>query len=241
MRPFRLKPPLGSSVNRELAARLGYVAFWPFQEGAGVRANDVIGGNTGTLTNFAMTGSTSNWVGGAFGKCPSFDGVDDYVALASQISNADTNNFSVSLWYRGTDTDQNSDFGKVLAGRNNSDIYVNLVLRSGYVEYLHYNAGWMHNIKSTTLVADGEWHHIAYVNHSDETGDLYIDGVCEVSGLSSSIGNDTYPFRIDGFMLGYLGVYTVGQLDAASIHNRDLSAAEIRWIIANPFAVVERR
>ncbi len=192
--------------------------------------------NTGTLQN----GPTWNGSdGGRFGDDGStnfssgdyltFDGVNDHVSLASAISYSDTSNFSLSMWYKGTDTAQNGEYGKVLLGRDSSDIYANFVLRSGYVEFIHYNSAWQHNLKSTTLVADGNWHHIAFTQDSSQTGYLYIDGRLEAYG-SSSNSNDSYPYRINYFMRGYNGQYTSGSIDEVRIVSETLSAEQIRNI-----------
>jgi hypothetical protein len=192
-------------------------------------------GNHGTLTNGAYVGEDDEIV---------FDGTDDYVDTPDNststgggvLSFNDIEDWTVSVWYKGTDTDQNGDWGKAICGRDNGDLYAQFILRSGYCEYLHYNGGWQHNIKSTTLVADGEWHLLTYVNHSDETGDLYIDGVNEIDGLSSTIDAATRRFVINNFMRGYNGKYTSGSLRDTRVFNRALTAAEVA-LLASEYEV----
>ncbi len=215
-------PSLESNYH-ELTGDINTVGFWHVNEASGNLTDSSGNNNTGTVTGASV-------VTGKFGNARSFNGTSsDYVTLTSQISFADTRDFTLELWYKGTDTAQNGDWGKGLLGRNNTDIYANLILRSGYVEYLHYNAAWLHNIKSNTLVADGNWHHIAYVNYgATETGTLYIDGVPEVINQSSSISNDTYPFRIDGFMIDYNSVYTSGTIDEIKVSNVARAAEAIK-------------
>ncbi|MBU2437498.1 MAG: LamG domain-containing protein, partial [Candidatus Omnitrophica bacterium] len=187
---------------------------------------DAKGTNNGTRYGTGTPFETASpKLGAASGK---FNGSNDYVGLTTQISKADTAVYSLELWYKGTDTATNGSLGKTLLGRDSNDIHANLVLRGGYIEFLHHYGGWLHNIKSTTLVADGSWHHIVYTNYSNQTGDLYIDGNKEINGQSSSIDNDSYPFRIDYLMRGYSAAHTSGLIDEVAIYNRALSATEIQ-------------
>jgi hypothetical protein len=201
----------------------GLVGYWKFDEGSGISTANSQGANTATLLN----GPT--WVSGKFGNALSFNGTNQYATLASQISAPYNTNYTVMIWYKGTDTAQNGSWGKVLMGRNSNDIHQNLILRSGYAEFLHYDSAWRHDIISPSIIADNSWHHIAYVNYSNGTGDLYIDGTKVINGVPSA-GNSLYPYRIDGFMIGYLSVYTSGAIDDARYYNRSLSATEIATI-----------
>lgn len=83
---------------------------------------------------------------------------------------------------------------------------------------------------TTTSVADGIWHHVAYVNHSNQTGDLWIDGVLEVAGASSAISGNTIQYRIANFMRGHSfpnPEYVSGNLDDVRVYNHSLTAGEV--------------
>lgn len=215
--------------------RGGLVGHWKLDETSGTTAYDSSGlGNNGTLTNgpAISTGTPSKFFST---RSVSFDGVDDYLTTPDTgASNGtgvyhfdDSENFTLSAWYKGSDTSTNSDWGKVLMGRDSADIWANLVLRNGKVEFIHYNAGWLHNLVSTTTVTDGAWHHIAYINRLDKTGSIYIDGKHEVTG-SSAFDDATRRFVISGFMKGYSGVFTSGSLDDIRVYNTALSGDAIR-------------
>ncbi|MFA7309454.1 MAG: LamG domain-containing protein, partial [Candidatus Paceibacterota bacterium] len=191
-------------------------------------------GNNGTPVSL---GTTTSPTIGKIGQALKFNGstyidtLDDAAANGTgPLHFADTDTFSLSLWYKGTDTEQNGSFGKTLLGRSSGDIYANFILRSGKVGYLHYNNAWLNNIESTTNVADGRWHHVTYVNHSNETGDLYVDGAAEITGSSSSISAAAYKFTISSFMFGYSAKYTSGTVDDVRIYNRALSVTEVQQL-----------
>lgn len=237
---FALVVALIAVLAAQRPASAVLVNHWDLDEADGLGAPqilDSVGGNNGTFVNMDDSNrSTDTPSLLSSGRSLSFAASGaERVSIASQIALADTDNYSVSLWYRGTDTTANGDWGHVLLGRRDGDIYANLILRNGFVEFLHAIPAWQHNIKSTTLVADGQWHHIAYVNHSNETGDLYIDGILEVAAASSSISENTNPFRIDHFMWGYNDVYTDGLLDEIHVYDHSLMQQEVTLLFEGAF------
>ena len=154
---------------------------------------------------------------GVDGAAVTFDGQNSWLSLADQIRFSDDEAFSISLSYQGQDNTQNGDWGTALLGRDSGDIYANLVLRGGHVEYVHYDNGWRHNIRSTTQVTDGAWHHVAIVQTTAGTMSLYVDGAAEVLGQSSGMSSER-GFRIDGLMRGYLDAFTEGMLDEVRVY-----------------------
>jgi hypothetical protein len=218
--------------EQELPADINTVALWHMNESAdnscsgGQDVCDVSGNNNHGTFNGHSAFTTTAKLGA---KATTHDGTDDYISLTSQISFTDTKDFTLEIWYKGTDTSTgSSNLGKTLLGRDTSDIYANFGLNGGYAEYLHYNGSWLHNVKSITFVADNKWHHITLVHHNNETADIYIDGKAEVINASSSISNDSYPFRIDYLMRGYSAQYTSGIIDEVRISNIARTPEEIK-------------
>ena len=225
------------TVQRKTVSETNLIGHWTFDDASGDTATDSSGNsNIGTLQGDPV------WTNGKKGGALEFDGVNDYIDTPDDgetngtgpLHFEDTDNFTLSIWYKGTDTDTNSDWGKGLIGSHSPDLWSSFVLRSGKVEYIHFNGSWQHNIQSTTNVADGEWHHIVYVNNSDQTGDLYIDGVQEVSGESSSLDDASRKFVVHTLMTSYYHpnsrVYTSGSIDDVRIYNTALSPEEIKTL-----------
>jgi len=155
-----------------------------------------------------------------------FDASDDNVTINTQIARQSTANWSISIWYKGTDGTLNGDFGKTLLGRNNGDIFANLVIRSGLFEFIHFNGAWAHNVTSLTSVIDNKFHHLLIANSANATANLYVDGVREATAQSTAISNSSFPYRIDGFMVGFNSQFTGGVIDEITIWDDFLNDSE---------------
>jgi hypothetical protein len=84
----------------------------------------------------------------------------------------------------------------------------------------------------TTLVNDGDWHHIAVVNPDDNLANtkLYVDGVLEtttVSGTQTTINTLTLNGDSRDVIIG--GNF-VGEMDDFVIHQRALREFEIKAV-----------
>ncbi len=234
-RLYKIQQPKVASGNDNT----GLFAYWAFDEGVGTRAEDMsFNDYTGIVSG------SPTWTSGRVGKTIDFDGSNDAITLPAtgdynvrgNMGYASADDFTLSIWYKGTDTAQNTDWGHGLISWNSSNFYAGLVLRSGFVEYIHYNGGWQHNIKSSTLVANSNWHHIVYVNRNN-TGSLYIDGVREISAQSSTIESGFY-FQSYNIGSSYDNVFTSGLIDEARIYSRALSAIEVNALYQGSKATV---
>jgi len=141
-----------------------------------------------------------------------FDGADD--------------NFTISLWTKGT-----SDSGAFLSIQDGNDDGWNLRYVSGKV-WLQYDA---YDVKTSSSVNDGSWHHIVAVIDKTNGGQMYVDGSADGSLLTSVIGktlslasNDLY-FGKFSFTPLYLDAF----VDEIAIFNRTLSVSEIEEIYNN--------
>jgi len=168
-----------------------------------------------------------------------FNGIDQYIKLPSQndaqspltgwgnMTGADNNDYSISIWVKTTQIVGSSSYNAApLVSRNSNDIYAVFTIYNGYVYFSHHDGSWQSNIKSTTMVSDGEWHHVVFVNHSNETGDLYIDSIKEINGLSSSITASNY-FSPDNIGYGYSNRYLNGSVSMFQAYDKALSQIEV--------------
>ncbi|MBT4597377.1 MAG: LamG domain-containing protein, partial [Candidatus Diapherotrites archaeon] len=199
--------------------------------------NDDATDSSGQGNDLTWMGSEA-YAGGLWGaNAGTFDGSTDYLDTPDDtgasskglLSFADTDNFTLSFWYKGSDS-QSSGFGAPIFGRNNGDIYATFSMDDGYVVYKHYDGGWV-TLDSSSQINDNKWHHVVFVNHPNETGDLYVDGVKEADGESTSISNSSRYFTISSMMFGTINGadahYTQGDIDEVAIWNKALTSAEV--------------
>jgi hypothetical protein len=186
---------------------------------------------SGNGKHMTMTGGAPS-IAGALKEAALFNGTSQYLANSDTTTFASTSTFSLSVWYKGTDTAQNGNYGKGLMADSGSQwTCAGFVLRSGYASYFHYVPGWL-NLTSTSFVADNNWHHLAFINNNN-TGIIYVDGKAETTGDSTittggGCGNKGY--RISGIARNYPGVNTSGAIDDARMYNIALSANQVKQI-----------
>lgn len=137
----RTQAQIQASMNRELqtASNPNLRVYYRFNQGTAGGSNagqttltDAVGGSNGSLFGFALTGATSNWVGGK----PSM------TMLPLQIGNFSANRKNRNLWlYWSTYTEQQTAFFDVERSSDNQQfIAIGRVQAAGYsTEQKHYS------------------------------------------------------------------------------------------------------
>ena len=179
----KIKERLSSSSNENL------VLYLKFDEGSGTVAYDSSGyGNNGTLYDANATNDDGDtppqWVDGKFGKALSFDGVDDYVEVPDSASlNFGAGSFTVIEWIKVNLpwTSEGYITSKAIAPG-----WYRRVEADGRLVCRFHDGSNMVDIYSDVSVADGNWHHVAFViDRSAQKGYWIVDGVkqteCDIS------------------------------------------------------------
>jgi len=189
--------------------------------------NDLVGSNTGTLTN-GVTYQSIN--GGVF----DFDGVDDYITVGG-ISAITSNLITVCTWVkRDADGWNGALFGFGTAATSTQDIYFWGGDGSRQFGYNTWNGdSWgFTGSTATGEIMDGEWHYLtAVLNRSTITSSLiYVDGVSK--SLSQVRGTTQTRTPSTNFGIGLNGwnggsQLLNGNLANTFIYNKQLTQAEI--------------
>lgn len=164
-----------------------------------------------------------------------FDGSDDYVIVndSSQVWHGE--DWTYSLWVKTTSNSEQLIELKHDAGanvNNHTGIFMNA---DGTISCTVYQTAVTSNtITQTNTINDGEWHHLAWSHENTATNGnvFYIDGVAVNSNTSSLTLSATYR-RL------YIGINRNdtdnsfnsafdGEIRQVRIHNRALTAAEVR-------------
>jgi len=218
------------------------IGHWKFDEGQGITANNAgFGGSTlnGTLTTMASPATaTSGWTNsGKFAKALNFDGTSDYVNAGSSSNLNLAGATTISAWVKSAVTTGSTyedvvarggvftnntayAFGIRLQGSNDSRVY--FYWRNGATLY--------GTEKSSTVIANQQWHHIVGVRDDLYNLSLYLDGVLLGTDVSNSVA-------VDGGQSTYIGWGTEvdsgegpfnGSIDEVKIYNGALTAAEVK-------------
>jgi len=220
----------GLVLDRAHPLARGLAAWYPFNEGAGRRANDISGnGNHGTqLLDPAWTGTGGKLTGSAL----TLNGSTQYVSVPTSASLAIVGDMTMVCWLKISAYNWHMLFVKSNAGNAGPYMaYVNQV--RGTIEFHRGNGTLDAYVESTNPGALNIWYCIA-VTMTGTAVQHYLNGATNGSGtLSTTIGDSGTVLRLgnrsDGFWLG-------GQMANWRLYNRALSAAEVAQLYAEPLA-----
>jgi hypothetical protein len=150
-------------------------------------ANPIID-NSGVTGNGSYNGTQWNQ-GGRFNTALGFDGVDDMVDLGQDLSSVIGGTGSVAFWMNttqaGNDTPWNAPgiTGSEQAGTGD-DVFWGFITASGTIGM---EAGNTTGARSTTVVNDGQWHHIVLTrDHLTGEVEIYVNGFLEDTAISET-------------------------------------------------------
>jgi len=132
--------------------------------------------------------------GGRYGGAYTFDG-NDYFELENPLPKE---NFTVEMWIK---TDQNyanpndADLGLLDAMNGDENKDFDLMIRDGKLRLSIDST----DITGSTIISDGQWHHIAVTVEKDKGTKIYVDGQLE----GQNTGKDKFGDGHDRIRLGY--------------------------------------
>ena len=154
----------------------------------------------------------------------SFNGTSDYLGITNTTLGNGNIPWTVSAWVKTTTNASTLGAGSVLSNQSGGPVYSMLGVNSGKIVYWTYqNNAWAQKLGVGTTVNDGNWHLLTWVNYSNYTMDMYVDGKLDSNVGNSTSGNQNPVDRIGGSWNGYFP----GSIDALAIYNRALSAEEV--------------
>ena len=99
-----------------------------------------------------------------------------------------------------------------------------LGVNNGKIVYWTYqNAAWVQKLGVGTSVNDNIWHFLSWVNHSNITMDMYVDGSLDSNVANSTSGNNN-PVNMIG---ASWSAYFAGSIAQLYVYTRDLTSSEI--------------
>jgi hypothetical protein len=170
-----------------------------------------------TLTNFALTGTTSNWTPAGEKYALDFDGSNDRIAAPAFGTIGSSLTFSI--WHNLTNTTA------MLFNFTPTNSIANLFWLTGT---LFLRGG---GTTATTYIgtSTGRWMHIA-AHITGTAGAIYIDGVQVSTGTVVAIGSASTGTDIGAYSDFGAGYFLNGKMDDARIYNRILTPTEIKLL-----------
>ena len=185
---------------------LKFHAEWLFNENSGTTAED-----TSPNSNHGSF-SGAQWGVGKVGSGLSFDGVDDYVAIADNPSLDITGNLTVEAWVKPLDTSNwntivsRDEYGRRLLLAPNGNVQTDF--------------GGTIQTTTTSPIKGGEWNHIVYTSNGTAST-IYVNGVAVLSGNGGadfSSSNNVFIGKTIGGYYPFDGV-----IDKVALYQRTLS------------------
>lgn len=227
----RSQATIQAEMNTELVGNEpGLLRYYNFNQGIANGDNTAITNlidassntNNGTFSNFALTGTTSNFTGATNVSALSvpathlnFDGVNDRVELPNESMYDFTTAMTVEAWMNSNVIPEQWD---PLISKGDDSWRLHLNDNGTLVFSCNVGSPSSTDATSTTVITDGNWHHVA--GTFDGTSlKLYIDGVLESQvAASGSINNSSFPVYI-GNNSDYLVRFFNGNIDDVRIWN----------------------
>lgn len=208
----------------------GLVAYWPFDEGTGKKAEDVTGnGHDGKFAG------APKWVDGKFGTALEFDGEEDHVVVADDAALAIEENITFMAWFSP---------GDVLTSRRlmvkNNSIFV--IFDFGNKDSIDFLVKPDNTFAESTTTdwKVGEWYHFAGT-FDGKTMKVYVNGKLEGEAANNvPIAPSDLELWIGGDDFGRPTDFFPGTIDEVRLYEKTLTEAEIQKVMETPQDVEAR-
>ena len=207
----------------------GLVAYYNFNQGVGNGTNtglttldDLTANNSdGTLVNFALTGTSSNW-SPATGSGKVLDFVDgDYVTGANALLPVGNSARTIECWLKSAPASSGYEVFFNYGTAVNSQRASLGISPGGKLLF----SGEFNDLEGTSSIRDGVWHHCA-ATFDGTTLRVYVDGNLENStGTTYNTTGTTFDI---GRKIGQNGEFLDGKLDELRVWNVARTQDQIR-------------
>jgi len=168
-----------------------------------------------TITCNSLTYATNNTF--------SFNGTSDNIRLTNTTLGNGNLPWTVSAWVKTTTTVNALGQGSVLSNASGGPVYSMMGVNAGKIVYWTYqNSAWAQKLGVRT-VNDNNWHLLTWVNNSNNTMAMYVDGTLDSNVADSTSGNNN-PVDIIG---ASWAAYFAGSIPSLSIYNVALTADQV--------------
>lgn len=215
------------------------IAWWKFDEGAGLIASD-----SGPIGADGLLSGNAAFTAGVSGNAVSIPGGPGSLVRMSNVLSMVGTDFSMQTWVRTTVAANSST---VIAGKHNTG-YLN-----GYLMRLNFDGSYGATNRAqfyqsnpansaaigTSSITDGTWHHLLATYTVGGQLRLYVDGNLEASTPAQPIIDNDAPFMVGGAnTAGNATNYFSGDVDEVQIYNYALNADQVAFLASHPGAAI---
>lgn len=219
----RTSTQIMASYRGELCgSETGLVAYYDFNQGipggnnSGISMVDdkTSNNNDGTLTNFAKTGSSSNFLSSDAIQQNSldFDGTNDEITLGEMNALDNVGTFTIETWIKETEkVGTNAYFWSTGNSANDNMYFVRQTSNNRW--FLNMTTGGSSAQVIVTAAINADWTHFAIVYDGSEAAadrvKIYFDGVAQSTTISGTVPTTT-PTVSGDFLIGISSWFNLG-------------------------------
>ena len=154
-----------------------------------------------------------------------FDGINDYVTIPNTTMGNGNIAWTINTWTKTTTAVNSLGLGSIVSNASGGPVYSMLGVNGGKIVYWTYQSNAWSQKLGVRTINDGNWHMLTWVNYTNYTMDMYVDGTFDANVANSTSGNNNPLDRVGGSWAGYYnGFISIFQITK----NKALSASEIQ-------------
>jgi hypothetical protein len=185
------------------------------------------GARSSTNALLDVTGSRTITINGltyASNNTFSFNGTTDNLTIPTISLGNGNLPWTASAWVKTTTNASTLGTGSVMSNQSGGPVYSMLGVNSGKIVYWTYqNNAWAQKLGVGTTVNDDKWHMLTWVNNSNSTMVMYVDGVLDSNVANSTSGNNN---PIDMIGSSWAAKFA-GSISAVQVYNVALTAEQV--------------
>ncbi len=175
---------------------------------------DLTGGRT--ITIGALTYASNNTF--------SFNGTTDNLTIPTISLGNGNLPWTASAWVKTTTNASTLGTGAIMSNQSGGPVYSAMCVNSGKIAYWTYqNSAWSQKLGVGPNVNDNVWHMLTWVNNSNSTMAMYVDGVLDSNVANSTSGNNN---PIDMIGSSWAAKFP-GSIGSIQVYNVALTADQV--------------
>lgn len=153
-----------------------------------------------------------------------FDGANDSCSFDTFILGNGNTPWTASVWIKTYTLVDGLGLGSIFSNSSGGPVYSMMGVNQGKpVYWTYYDAAWQKKL-GTTYVSDGKWHQITWVQYSNYTMHIYVDGVIDSFHANTTSGNNN---PIDRMGSSWSGFYNGAIGQVMVYRSRSLTNSEV--------------